>query len=103
MGVFCTCVGFFFMKICTKCKVLKELTDFNKRTSSPDGHRSQCRNCELAYKKIYDQTNTEKVKAYRKKHYWGNIDKTKAQVAVYYQNNKEKALAKDKEYALANP
>ena len=32
-------------KHCTKCGEHKELTEFNKRKSSKDGHRYECRKC----------------------------------------------------------
>lgn len=39
------------MKSCSKCKLLKEFTDFNRRGDGP-GYRSQCKNCvNLAHRK----------------------------------------------------
>ena len=38
------------MKICTKCKNKKELSDFYKSKQSKDGHRWQCKTCD------YNQT-----------------------------------------------
>lgn len=41
-------------KICTKCKVLKPLEDFNKKKASKDGVQSHCRLCEKEnHKKHY--------------------------------------------------
>jgi len=34
------------MKTCTKCKQEKELTEFGKRKSMKDGHKSSCKHCE---------------------------------------------------------
>ena len=33
------------MKKCSKCGELKELSEFNKKIVSKDGHRSECRKC----------------------------------------------------------
>jgi hypothetical protein len=33
------------MKICSKCKESKKLSEFAKRSDSKDGYRSQCKNC----------------------------------------------------------
>jgi len=33
------------MKTCIKCKLTKELTDFEKRPDSKDGYRKYCRSC----------------------------------------------------------
>ena len=36
------------MKACTKCHIEKELTEFNKRSASPDGLAYRCRECNQA-------------------------------------------------------
>src|SRR2546429_9833523 len=41
------------MKICTKCKQLKELQEFSKRSSSKSGFRSECKECVREYSRIY--------------------------------------------------
>jgi len=33
------------MKICSKCKEDKPLSEFNKRSSAPDGLRAKCKDC----------------------------------------------------------
>lgn len=33
------------MKTCSKCKITKELIDFEKRVDSKDGYRNYCRTC----------------------------------------------------------
>jgi hypothetical protein len=37
------------MKICSKCKIEKELTEYHKRSNRPCGVRSQCKQCYLEY------------------------------------------------------
>jgi hypothetical protein len=34
------------MKVCRKCGLRKPLDQFNKKTSSADGHRGECRSCQ---------------------------------------------------------
>lgn len=42
------------MKFCTKCKVTKDESEFNKANSKPDGLASSCRDCtRAAVKKHY--------------------------------------------------
>lgn len=45
------------MKVCSKCKFDKELHDFNKKKSSPDGHQTICRECSNAKSAIHYQNN----------------------------------------------
>ena len=35
------------MKICTKCKIEKELTEFSKNAACSDGKDRQCKNCKF--------------------------------------------------------
>jgi len=52
-------------KICTKCKILKEVFDFNKNKSNLDGYESQCRKCvntrKRKNKKNYKKLGTVKL------------------------------------------
>ena len=50
------------VKVCTKCKVEKPLTEFNKDKKTKDNHRSDCNYCRKQYRKY----NKERIKQYRK-------------------------------------
>ncbi len=39
------------MKVCSKCKIKKDLTEYHKRANRPCGVRSQCKECYLLYPK----------------------------------------------------
>lgn len=52
-------------KICTKCGIEKPITEFNKDHKGKDGKRSQCRQCDLAYQKRYQER--QKMKALSRK------------------------------------
>lgn len=41
------------MKICTKCNVEKELSEFYKDKSKKDGLSSSCKECKTAQNKAY--------------------------------------------------
>ena len=84
-------------KICTKCHIEKELSEFYKHKSGKDGIHPICKICILEiskkrYKKnrkqilkrdkIYRNNNKEKRKIYNRKHYQENKDNYKD-----YQNN----------------
>ena len=68
------------MKTCSKCKIEKELSEFNKDKSKKDGLHTQCISC----KKEYVKNNKDKIKEY----YQNNKDKRKKYDKNYYQNNK---------------
>jgi len=46
-------------KVCTKCNEEKSL--FRKAPRGKDGYRTDCRDCELKYKKEYREKNKEKI------------------------------------------
>jgi hypothetical protein len=70
-------------KICYKCKLELELTNFGNLKSSKDGYRYDCKQC----RKIYRENNKDIIKI--KQH-------------EYYCNNKEELLNKNKEYRINN-
>jgi len=79
-------------KVCSKCKVDKNVCDFNIRNTSKDGKRSSCKECDNENIKKWRQNNKEKVKLQKqrhiKKHRQENLDRGK----TYRENNKEKNL-----------
>jgi hypothetical protein len=50
------------MKICTKCKQEKDLSDFNKDRSRKDGFHNNCKECRKIDTKKYREDNKEKIK-----------------------------------------
>ena len=45
-------------KTCAKCKVTKDLEDFYRQKSSPDGHGSYCKECNKASAKEWKSHNS---------------------------------------------
>jgi hypothetical protein len=82
------------MKTCTKCKIEKEFTEFNKQRKTKDGLTYACKPC----RKEYDETNKERIKEYRKEYYKNNKEREKE----YYKNNKEKVKECNKQYSKTN-
>ena len=75
------------MKICTKCKEEKSLGDFRKQSSTKDGLKYYCKECDdITAKKYYEKNkkkiitkvtqwqkdNPSKVKDYKKSYYGKN-------------------------------
>jgi len=75
-------------KICSKCKVEKELCFFGIDKKRKDGLRPHCNDCRKIESKQYSENNKEKRKETIKK---------------YYENNKEKRKEKNKVSFLENP
>lgn len=84
-------------KICTKCKISKDISNFSKNKNYKDGYQNQCKDCFKQYtkdnkkilsekKKIYNKQNEDKIKEYRKKHY----SERKEYYLEYHRNNKDK-------------
>lgn len=82
-------------KVCTKCKVEKPLTDFNKSRANKDGLDYQCRSCQAVY---YQDHREEKAK-YNAQQYQDNRDDRLAYQAQYRSipENKEKIHQRHKE------
>ena len=58
-------------KECTKCKVEKDLTEFNRASQHKDGLKSECRACELLYRQAHREERCAKARL----HYQANKEK----------------------------
>lgn len=75
------------MKVCTKCKIEKELSDFNKNKSKKDGYNNICRVCSNANSKKYYQENKEEhIKTVRLISD-NNLKNNRRLLFEYYQDN----------------
>jgi hypothetical protein len=74
------------MKICSKCKIEKEETEFWVRKNRKSGVNSECKNCASIRRKSLDKSkNNEK----RRKWYKNNKEKHLEYCKNYQKNNKE--------------
>jgi len=72
-------------KICNKCELVKDITDFPKNKASKDGYRNYCKKCKnvadrlykIEYNKKYRTKNRENIKKYNKKYESENKEKRK--------------------------
>ncbi len=92
------------LKVCSKCKLEKELDKFNKSTASKDGLTPYCKECvKVLNKERYERIKKPRVKrvgidpvklkARKKKYYNKTADVRKAKAKEYYQANKLKCNA----------
>jgi len=89
-------------KCCTKCNVVKSLTEFSKSSRSKSGFLSQCKPCSREYQKYLRTIKAEKYKETRQKNYQKNIEKMRAEKRQYYKNHKEEKSLYDIEYRKQN-
>lgn len=78
------------MKVCTKCKEEKELTEFGKDKNRKDGLTIYCKPCKNAKNTIFRKENSEKVRIGIAKHRKQNSEKIKISNAKYREENRIK-------------
>jgi len=74
-------------KICNRCKIHKDLYEFNKNSSSKDGLRHYCRECQKKMSDSYHQNNLDLIKKRKKEWTKNNPEKVK--------NSRKKSYEKD--------
>lgn len=65
--------GWYIMKICSKCKKLKDESEFHKHSRNKDGLRNVCKECRKIETKEYRAKNREEI--LKKKKEWYNDTK----------------------------
>lgn len=51
------------MKICSRCKLPKALTEFNNDRSQKDGKTRRCKECQIAINKAWQEKDPERARA----------------------------------------
>lgn len=92
-------MGFFNdMKTCTKCKIEKEFSEFNKSKKGKNGLASTCKYCSRQY--YID--NKEYLSKKAKQYYIENKEEINKKSIKYYVKNKEHIKERNKQYVLDN-
>jgi hypothetical protein len=81
------------MKICSKCKLDKQLNAFWMQKRGKYGVESQCKVCRSADKKSYYVENKEKMNEVSRRYYLGNKERMNALNNAWAKNNRDKANA----------
>lgn len=82
------------MKKCTQCQQEKELLNFSKKSKSPDGLSSWCKECTKAKGKVYYNKNKDSIKKRAENYYYSHYDERKE----YREENKEERSEYNKLY-----
>ena len=105
-------------KICSKCKLEKDVCEFYRNPKNVLGYRNSCKLCtnenQKKYsksnrekrnltQKIWRENNVEKVKEYRKKYYDEDPEKYKLISKNYRDNHPEMVKTQNKKYYHNNP
>jgi len=89
-------------KVCSKCKVEKNLNEYAKRKDSKDGYRNDCILCQKKIKDKWYLNNRKKLLKRFKEWRVNNKDEKKQLDANYRKNNKDKIKIIHKKWSERN-
>jgi hypothetical protein len=78
------------MKVCPKCTLSKNTSEFSKDKSSVDGLQKQCKSCKSDHFKQWKINNPKYHKSYNKQHYVNTKEEYQKRSKKYNTNNKER-------------
>lgn len=88
------------MKICSKCKIEKELDCFSKNCQQKDGLRSYCKSCIKEQSLLYRTNNLEKCKQQQEVFKEKNPNWNKEYAKKYREENKTSEKERHRKYQL---
>lgn len=83
------------MKVCSKCKVEKEGSEFNKCSKHSDGLRCECRSCQAGYRKKHFEKNREKQLEQGRKWKTENREQVLESARQWKSDNRSRATANE--------
>jgi hypothetical protein len=90
-------------KICSKCKIEKEITLFGNYKRTKDGLRCACKSCESESTKKWRSENKDKTKLQKQRYQKRYPEKNLNRGKIYRDNNKEKEIIRRKKYYTEKP
>jgi hypothetical protein len=72
-------------KICSRCKLTKDINLFSLNKTTKDGHRCQCKECIKIYSGVYEKTMRKRIHSRDKVNYHNNLRKYKITYETYKQ------------------
>ena len=77
-------------KVCTKCGITKDLSNFHKQNDTADGYRPRCKSCRCKQSREFYISNATYIRNRVKNYRLLNIDTVKAREKIYKFNSKIK-------------
>ena len=90
------------MKICTKCKKIKEEKDFSRCKKHRDGFSYWCKVCVSRLAEEYYEKNKESISKHTKEYYEKNRDCLIEKKKIWHTKNKDKMQKLNKQYYEKN-
>lgn len=90
------------LKICTKCEVAKDVSNFFKNSGRSDGTDYTCKSCKAIVDALYRANNKERYLKRNKRYYAENSKAIKHRVKQYSELNKEEINKKKANYFKLN-
>ena len=87
---------------CSKCKEVKDSSEFHKSKRRSTGFESRCKACTAEYHKGYYKQNSEKIKQQSKDYFNANIESVHKRHSKYYQENKDWLYLLHREWFINN-
>jgi hypothetical protein len=91
------------LKVCTKCKAEKELSEFHKRSDRSTGYNTQCKDCVGARQKSWKEANPNKNSEYSKKYREANLEDRRKWDREYAKANRQKKTDNFRNWRHKNP
>jgi hypothetical protein len=86
------------MKICSKCKLDKQISEFHHNKSRKDGFDNYCKECAKIKKQKYNIDYKEQIAEYNKMRQIRDAEKITVRQKRYYQHHKEEKKRKFQQY-----
>lgn len=86
------------MKICTKCRETKPLSEFYLHSSHRDGLSSHCKTCILEAAGEYYKSNQDKILEQKREYREANRDRIAEQDRERYEANRDRSTERQREY-----
>jgi 5-methylcytosine-specific restriction endonuclease McrA len=89
-------------KRCASCRAVKPLSEFGKRSLSPDGLNAACRSCIRERKAGYYQRDRVKIRAEQLLRYWSDPEKARAEKRKDYVRHRDKRIDRERRRIAEN-
>lgn len=101
-------------KVCNKCRQDKQLSEYNRCRTNPDGYQYTCRPCQVAYRRErreyfakysrdYYEENKERCQATVKKYQQKNSEVIAERKGRWYSENSERVKDRVRSWSRSNP